>query len=216
MPYRFDQGYLALPPTTDPAPAVLVLHAWWGLNAVFRQFCDRLAAEGFVVFAPDMYEGKIAETIEQAEELRNVIEPTYKDDLQKIGETIEALRQHPRANGKPIGVIGFSMGVFYGFAQLMKSPDQIGAAVAFYGSYATDFPAMKTAVMGHFAENDDYEPASEVQGFKDGLKAGGVDATFYTYPGTGHWFFESDRPVYNAEAAELAWERTVAFLKENL
>jgi carboxymethylenebutenolidase len=215
MPEILDQGYLALPSTSERAPAVMVIPAWWGLNPFFKQLCDRLAEEGFVAFAPDLYGGKVAETIPQAEEFSNALDKTAA--VKQLHETIEALRHHSRTNGQPISIVGFSMGAFRGLALLTEVPDQIAALVAFYGSYNDEFPKAQTAVLGHFAEVDDYEPPEEMEGTEKALKDAGIDTTFYTYPGTGHWFFESNQPqAYNAEAAALAWERTLEFLKTHL
>jgi len=101
----FDQGYLALPATEKPAPAIMVIPAWWGLNAFFKQFCDRLAESGFVAFAPDLYGGKVAENIEQAKSFRDGLNSGKTKKL--LRGSVEALRQHPHANGQPISLIGF-------------------------------------------------------------------------------------------------------------
>lgn len=215
MPDIFDQGCLALPPAGERAPAVLVIHAWWGLNAFFHQLCDRLAQAGFVACASDLYDGKVAETIEQAESLSNLLDSAKA--LERLGEAIEALRRHPRANGQPVGVIGFSLGAFLGLSLLQTFPDQIGALVLFYGTRPGAYPNTQAAVLAHFAETDEYESERDQKNLEAALKAAGVATTFYTYPGTGHWFFESNQAkAYKADAAELAWARTLGFLKEHL
>ncbi len=215
MPEIIEQGYLSLPPTEKPAPAILVLPAWWGLNSFFRQFCDRLTQAGFVAFATDLYGGKVAETVEQATALRDGLDDAKIGAL--LHSSVEALRRHPRADGQPIGLIGFSLGAFLALTLFKEIPDQIRAQVIFYGTYPATYPAARTAVMAHFAETDEYEPLSDQQAFENALKAAGIDTTFYIYPGTEHWFFESDQPnAYNADVAQLAWERTLAFLNKHL
>ena len=215
MSEPLDQGYLALPSTEQPAPAILVLPAWWGLNTFFRDVCDRLAGEGFVVFAPDLYNGQVAETIDQAKALSNELDMTQT--IKRLADSVAALRQHPRANGEPISVIGFSLGAFLGLSLLEELPDQLGALVIFYGTrsgYGTYYKS-PVAVLGHFAENDEFEPSPEPQNLETALKAVGIATKFYTYPGTEHWFFEANQPnAYKAEVAALAWERTVSFLKD--
>ena len=75
----------------------------------------------------------------------------------------------------------------------------------------------RAAYLGHYAEDDDCEPDEEVQATEAGLRAARREVAFYTYPGVGHWFFEADRPGYHdAQAAGLAWERTVGFLRRRL
>lgn len=210
-----DQGYLALPSTTDRVAVVMVIPAWWGLNAFFKQLCDRLAQSGFVAFAPDLFAGKVAETIEQAMALRGELDSTAADKL--VHDCVEALRNHPRTNGQPIGLVGFSLGAFHALSLLRESPDQVGALVIFYGTYPDTYPNTQAAVLGHFAETDDYEPLDDQQAMEKALKAAGIEVTFHTYPGTGHWFFEANQPTaYDPDAAELAWERTIHFLKEQL
>jgi carboxymethylenebutenolidase len=211
------QGYLALPANGEkPARAILALHAWWGLNDFFKQFCDRLAQEGFVVFAPDMYEGRVATTIEQAEAYGSALDAKAVETIGWLLEVVPALRQHPRVEDAPIGVIGFSLGAFYTLQLLRLIPEQLGAVVVFYGTGVFEYDKTGPAFQGHYAADDEYEPQEAQDGLRDALEAAGIDATFYRYAGTGHWFFEADQPAYDAAAAELAWERTVTFLNEQL
>jgi carboxymethylenebutenolidase len=84
--------------------------------------------------------------------------------------------------------------------------------VVFYSTGAADFSAARAAYLGHFAENDEWEPEEDVRQLEAGIRAAGRDIAFYTYPGTQHWFFEPNRPEYNPQAAALAWQRTVDFL----
>jgi len=211
----FDQGYLALPPTEKPVPAIMVIPAWWGLNSFFKALCDRLAESGYVSFAPDLYAGKVAETIEQAKTLRDGLNSTKTKKL--LRGSVTALRHHPRANGQPIGLMGFSMGAFQSLSLLRFLPEQISAIVVFYGTRCGTYPPTQAAVLGHFAETDPYESPSGQKNMEKALTAAGATTTFYSYPGTGHWFFESNQlKAYNAQAADLAWERTLQFLKEKL
>jgi carboxymethylenebutenolidase len=210
-----QQGYLALPSTEQPSPAVMVIHAWWGLNDFFKQLCDRLAQAGFVAFAPDLYEGRVAETIEQAAAYRDQVD--WKKAITLLRGGVEALRHHPRTTDQPIGVMGFSLGAAVALSLLGRMPQDMRAVVLFYGTGESNFQGVQAAVLGHFAEHDDYEDPREIDGLEKALKAAGIDTTFYTYPGTGHWFFESDQPnAYKADAAQLAWDRTISFLTERL
>ncbi len=94
------------------------------------------------------------------------------------------------------------------------------AVVAFYGTelwLQSEYSVARAAYLGHYAEVDEWEPVDEVQGTQEALRAAGCEVKFYTYPGVGHWFFEEDRADhYDAQAARLAWERTVEFLHGRL
>src|SRR5258708_9070988 len=206
-------GYLALPPT-GKGPGVLVLHAWWGLNATMRAFCTRLAASGFVAFAPDLYHGKIAHTIADAEALVKVLNTNQLQAEADIAAATTFLYERAGQADRGLAVIGFSLGANFALDLAEHDPEHIRSVVLFYGTGGDDFSNSKAAYLGHFAENDDFEPQSSVDALEETLRRAGRPVTFYTYAGTGHWFFESDvSQAYNPAAASLAWDRTLAFLK---
>ena len=221
MPEEFDfngrtvAGHLALP-EMGHGPGVLVLHAWWGLSPFFEGVCERLAAEGFVAFAPDRYGGPTAATIEEAEALQREREDPVSTEADLIA-SVEFLRSHEAVVGEGLGALGFSAGVAWALLLSVREPDLIRAVVAFYGTAPSDYSGARAAYLGHYAEVDEWEPTEEVRGTQEALRAAGCEVTFYTYPGVGHWFFEEDRAGhYDAEAARLAWERTVEFLRARL
>jgi carboxymethylenebutenolidase len=210
MTHSQPSGYLALPKGGHGKP-VLVLHAWWGLNATIKAFCDRLAAAGFVAFAADLYHGEVAATIPDAERLGHGVDSNFLDTRAEVATAAKYLAE--RAGQPDLAVIGFSLGASYALDLAVTEPERVHSVVVFYGSWGEHFERSKAAYLGHFAENDPYEPAAGVDALEAALKAAGRPATIHRYPGTGHWFFEPDRTeAYNPEAASLAWERTVAFL----
>jgi len=192
-------------------PGVLVLHAWWGLKPFFKQVCDQLAEHGYTVLAPDLYQGDIAQTIEEAKIFHEKHENDFMGDIVKAAKVY--LSNH--CAGKPIGVVGFSMGAAWSMIVAAKEPD-VSTVVLFYGAYAPDLSQMKAKVLGHFAEVDEWEPLDGVKAAEKDIQAAGLAVTFHIYPGVGHWFVESDRPEYDSAAASLAWDRTFEFLKKNL
>jgi carboxymethylenebutenolidase len=116
-----------------------------------------------------------------------------------------------------VGVVGFSMGASWSLLLSIARPESVAAVVVYYGSYGMDYSKSRAAYLGHFAETDEWEPAEEVRRTEDELKKAGREVTFHVYPGTGHWFVEGNRPdVYQPQAAELAWERTIEFLNRQL
>jgi carboxymethylenebutenolidase len=195
---------------------VLLIHAWWGLNAFFKQTCDRLAAEGWAVMAPDLYDGEVALTPEEAKRLRDKPrrEPTYTTLL----AAIDQLRSNPAVEGPTIGIVGFSMGAHWAFWLASQRPAlPISAVVAFYGARASDFGASQAAFQGHFAEHDEWVSGSSLKKLQKNLQAAHRPAEFFVYRGAGHWFFESDRPgAYHPQAVDLAWTRMVDFPRMQL
>lgn len=206
-------GYEALPASGE-GPGILVLHAWWGLNDFFRGLCDQLAAAGFVVVAPDLWGGTVATTVAEAEGLLQQRDGEAMS--QAVEEAIVHLREHPATRGKGLGALGFSMGAAWALDAAGSHPE-LRAIVLFYGVSEGNFATMQAAFLGHFAENDPWEPEEGVRWLEGELRGAGREVQFHQYPNTGHWFFEEDRPdAYNAPAATLAWERTLAFLHERL
>lgn len=209
------RGYLALPERGE-GPGVLVLHAWWGLNDTIRAVCTRLAEAGFVAFAPDLYHGKVADTIADAEILGRALDANHLQAKAEIADATRFLSERAGQADGGLAVLGFSLGAYYALGLAAADPDHIRSVVLFYGTGGDDFSNSKAAYLGHFAENDVYEPQSNVDDLEEALKRAGRPVTFYRYPGTGHWFFEPDRTeAYNQAAASLAWDRTLAFLKRS-
>jgi len=222
-------GYLATPDgaVSQEAPGVVVLHAWWGLTKPFRQACDRLAAAGFVALAPDLYRGKTTATVDEADALAGALDQEQASG--DVAGAVQFLRHYGRqsAAGDPasaantrgaLAILGFSLGGAFALETSVSLADEVAAVVLFYATYTgPDYARAKAVYLGHFAENDPFEPAESVAELEQALHAAGRQATFYTYPGTTHWFFEANRPdAYNAGAADLAWERTLAFLNAEL
>ncbi len=209
--------YLAVPPS-GKGVGVLVLHAWWGLNDFFRDFCDRLAQEGFVALAPDLFSGKVARTVAEAERLASQF--NEEQDVPPIVlSAVEDLRKHLAVTGNGLGAVGFSLGAYWALWLAQQKPEWIRAVTVFYGTNGGggDFQQSKAAFLGHFAETDPYETVEVIHVLEGNLRGANRPTTFYTYPGTSHWFFEKDRlDAYNAQAAQLAWDRTRAFLHEQL
>jgi carboxymethylenebutenolidase len=213
MAHTQPDGYLAVPDTGDGYP-VLVLHAWWGLNDTIKGFCAWLAASGFAAFAPDLYHGKVADTIPDAEALGAALDANADRAKAEIADAARFLSERAGQTDRGLTVIGFSLGAYYALDFSATAPELVRTVVLFYGTGPADFSHARAAYLGHFAEDDEYEPRSNVDELEESLRNAGRPVTFYRYSGAGHWFFEPDRPqAYNQAAANLAWERTLAFLK---
>ena len=205
-------GYLSMPGTPQ-GPGVIVLHAWWGLNEFFKRFCDRLANKGFIVFAPDLYKGKVASSKEEAEKLMTQQDSKYVETSVLVSS--DYLVSHPAVKERRVGVVGFSMGANSGLWLSSKRP-ALHAVVVFYGTGEEDFSKSHASFLGHFAEEDEFEPKEGVLKMEKQISSAGKEVEFYYYPKAKHWFFEEDRPEFDDKAASLAWERTVQFLDSKL
>ena len=205
------KGYLALPDQTN-APGVLVLHAWWGLNPFFKSLCDRLAAEGFVAFAPDLNEGRVALTIDEAKQIMSESDDDRKHAVATAA--VDFLRGRSEVREEPLALIGFSMGAAWSLVLASERPEDIGKAVLFYGAGEGDFAKIKAEILGHFSDTDEWEDINYVRSMESDMRNAGVRTNFHIYPQMPHWFFEGDRPEFNPQAAELSWTRTLEFLRK--
>lgn len=205
-------GYLAVP--ARGGPGVLVIQEWWGLVEHIRGVCDRLAAEGFVALAPDLYHGET--TVEPDEAGKMLMDLNMENAAKDMSGALKYLQSSPIVDPQKIGSVGFCMGG--GLSLMLATIQPIDAAVAYYGvpSGSPDYGNIKGAVLGHYAEHDDWGPGQPGQLFAD-LKAKGIDAELYVYPGTYHAFFNDSRPeVYADDAAKLSWDRSLAFFRKHL
>jgi carboxymethylenebutenolidase len=175
-----------------------------------------LAEAGFVAFAPDLYHGKVADTIPDAEALGQALDGNHVQAKAEIANAVLFLNERSDPSDRGLAVIGFSLGAYYALDLAAADPEHIRSVVIFYGTGGGDFSHSQAAYLGHFAGNDEYEPRSNVDDLEESLRLAGRPVTFHHYSGTGHWFFEPDRPqAYNQAAASLAWDRTLDFLKRS-
>ncbi|MEO8252169.1 MAG: dienelactone hydrolase family protein [Candidatus Dormiibacterota bacterium] len=190
----------------SPGAPVLLLHPWWGLNRTIRDLADRLAGDGFTVMAPDLFGGRVLTTPEEAKEHLS----SLGDDTERVNATIDHLLTHPDTQGDRVGIIGLSFGAMYG-TDVAGSRSDVAALVCFYSGI---FEAPDgIPYLGHFAEDDEFDDSAQRPAFEKTL---GEGSATYVYPGTKHWFLEADRPEYDRDATELAYARTVEFLREHL
>jgi carboxymethylenebutenolidase len=214
-PRRHHATAYVVAPESGTGPGVLVLHGWWGMTPFVRQLCDRLADAGFVVLAPDLFDGRTADAPDEAEALLAEVDVDRVTGL--VMATSATLRDLPITDDQPIGVLGMSSGASLALWLATRAPEQVAAAVAYYGTQDIDFEPARAAILGHFAERDELVSDDEVVEMEAHLRLLGKDVEFHRYAGTGHWFIEEDRPAaYDAGAAQIAWERTVEFLRRRL
>ncbi len=213
------EGYLALPPGGS-GPGVVVIQEWWGLVPHIRDVADRLAGEGFVTLAPDIFHG--AETTEPDEAMRLLMGLAMDRAGRDIAGAATYLAGLDEVTGAGIGAVGFCMGGSLALWAATLS-DDVRATVGFYPAVPWERMSPtwsrydgKTAVI-HTDEHEGGSAGEGVQQARSAIEAAGGEVTLYDYPGTDHAFFNDARPeVYNPEAARESWSRTVEFLRERL
>lgn len=204
--------YVTRPQSADAG--VVLLHAWWGLNEDVLAFAERIAAHGFVVAAPDLYQGKLATTIEDADRLGSALSEELADGF-ALAAT-DALSELLGGPDVPVATIGFSLGAPWAL-WLPTRRKQVAGTVLYYGTMLGPvLEKAQTPVLAHLAEHDEYEPDENAVAMEAALRELGREAEIHRYPGTSHWFAEPSRAEYVPAAAEQAFERTVAFLQRNL
>jgi carboxymethylenebutenolidase len=212
-------GYLAVP-NSGSGPGVVVIQEWWGLVDHIEDVCDRFAAAGYVALAPDLYHGQKVAPGEPDEAGKAMMAMKMDQAARDMsGAVDEVLR---RASSSTVGVIGFCMGGGLALVLATQRPDAVSAVVPCYGivpwpGVQPDYAAMSAAVLGHYAEQDEYFTPEKANELAEQLRGLGKSVEIIVYPGTDHAFFNDTRPeVYNADAAAALWERTLAFFSEKV
>ena len=213
------KGWLAWPagkPMTG-LPGVIVIHEWWGLNDNIRKTSERLAAEGYVTLAVDLYQGEVAATPKNAMKLMQGLNASADAGRENLAAAYEYL--HDTMGMEKVGVVGWCLGGRWSLQTALRLPKDIAASVIYYGGVTSDKAQLETLqmpILGHFASSDPIVPHDTVIAFRDALDELGKDAAIYIYPDTKHAFSNPSGMAYNKEAADLAWERTVGFFGEHL
>jgi len=210
------RAFLARPEKGKKFPAVIVIHENSGLVPHIQDVTERMAKEGFLALAPDAL-SPVGGTPDDVSNVGELFKKLNSDETTKnFVAAVKYLETHPNSNGK-VGCTGFCWGGAMTNQVAVNSPE-LDASVPYYGRQpsAGDVAKIKAPVMAHYAENDAGINAG-IAAFEEALKKNNIEYHFFTYPGTGHAFNNDTNPSrYNAEAAKLAWDRTVGFFKEKL
>jgi len=210
-------GILYTPEGKGPFPALVVIHEWWGLNDWVKEEAAKLADQGYVALAIDLYRGKVAATPDDAHQImRGVPEDRANRDL--LAATT-FLASQKNVDAKRIGSIGWCMGGGYSLNLAVADPN-LKAAVINYGHLASDDATLKkidAAILGIFGGQDKGIPPADVKKFESQLKAMGKTADIHIFPDAGHAFENpNNKAGYRADDAAEAWKLTVAFLAKYL
>jgi carboxymethylenebutenolidase len=210
-------GFLAQPKNSKGLPGLIIIHEWWGLNDNVRAMAGRFAAEGYVALAVDLYEGEVGEDREGAARLARAA----RDRAQRVEENLRQAWGYLEQELKVprIGVIGWCFGGGWSLRTALALGEGIDATAIYYGRLVTD-PAelepLTSPVLGIFGSLDQGIPVETVREFESALDSLGKEAAIHIYEGANHAFANPSGTRYNAEAAEDAWEKTIAFFAQNL
>ena len=210
-------GVLYAPDGKGPFPGIVVIHEWWGLDDWVKEQAAKLADQGYVALAVDLYRGKVATTPDEAHEImRGVPEDRAQRDLHAA---VEFLKAQSNVNKDRIGAIGWCMGGGYALDVALLEPS-LRADVINYGHLATDpgsIAKIHAAVLGIFGGQDRGIPVDDVKKFEQALKQQGNKVEIVIYPDAGHAFENpNNKTGYRADEAADARKRTVTFLASTL
>jgi carboxymethylenebutenolidase len=211
-------GYLAMPQdAAEPLPGIIVIHEWWGLNDNIKAMTRRLAGEGYVALAVDLYGGKTAETPAAAQKLMTELldgPDLARNNLHQAYDYLEKYAFAPR-----VATIGWCLGGGWSLQTAMLYPDTLDAMVMYYGQVVTDrdrLAPLNVPVLGFFGAEDESIPVRDVQLFRSTLKELGKTAEVLIVSRADHAFANPSGGSYDEQAASEAWETTVAFLERHL
>lgn len=211
-------GFLVTPAGKGPAPAVVAIQEWWGLNDWVKQQARALAAEGYVTLAVDLYRGKATDKQEEAHQLMMGLSPDRA--MRDLKAAVAYLKTRKDVRPDRIGSIGWCMGGRYSLALATEQPG-LAAVIAYYGAPPTDpgtIARIDAPILGNYGGEDKGPAPDEVKAFEAAMKKAGKSIDVKIYPGAGHAFANENNPWggYRAEAAKDAWNRSVAFFAAHL
>ena len=208
-------GYLVEPKGNGPFPGVIVLQEWWGLIPHIKEVAERVAAEGFVVIAPDLYHGKQTDEPNEAKKLAMALD--RQRAILEVSDAAKYLAAREDVFPKKVGVMGFCMGGGLSLSAAAHNGG-FGAAVCFYGRplEAADTANISCPVLGLYGEEDHGIPVSLVNDFEKELEAKQITHDIHVYAGAQHAFFNDTRAAYHPEAAADAWQRTLNWFRTHL
>ncbi len=209
-------AYLATPTGAGPAPAVIVIQEWWGLNEHIKNVAERYAREGYVALVPDLYHGKVTADPNEAGKLMAAL--NRDEAVRDLLGAIQHLKATKEVRGDRIGVTGFCMGGSYALLLPCRTKE-IRAAAPYYGEIPDEAALRSLAcpILYVYGDADFWITKDEVKRLQTSLKKLGKAGEVKIYPGAPHAFFNDTRKdVYRQKEAQDAWRRTLDFFAKYL
>ncbi|MDG5775471.1 dienelactone hydrolase family protein [Haloarculaceae archaeon H-GB2-1] len=210
-------GYLVRPADDGEYPAVVVIHEWWGLNENVRHMAEILAGHGYVVFAVDLYDGRVATNSSDAADLSGEVRANPDEAVAKMQRATAGLRELPSTT-EQVASLGWCFGGGQSL-QLSLSDADLNATVIYYGTLTTNESTLRSIdgpVLGIFGSEDRVVDVETVREFDRTLGDLGVEREIYVYDGADHAFANPSGEQFDPEATRDAWEKTLRFLDEHL
>ena len=211
-------GYFVFPSDMiEPLPAVILAHEWWGLNDTMREWADQLAAEGYIVLAVDLFQGKTATSPAAARELMTEIVENPEAAETNIRSAYEFVTE--TAGAPRTGVVGWGLGGTWSLNTAMLFPDELDAAVIYYGQVTSDEDKLRPVtapLLGFFGAKDRTVSSESVENFDASLQRLRKNYEIETYRGVGRGFSNPTDNNYDANAANDSWQRMLEFLELHL
>ena len=211
-------AYVAQPDDDQKHPGVVLVQEWWGIEPHIIDLAQKLAADGFVVAVPDLYNSKVATEPNDAMRIMMLVRNNVDLAVNKVIGALETVRNSPTVEPKKVGLIGFCMGGMLTYLAASRY-DHLGAAIPFYGGGYDPTPAevakVQAPVLAFYGTQDDSIPAEQRQKIAKLYKDAGKDFTLKEY-NAGHAFINPEHGMGNAEAAADAWPRAISFLRDHL
>ncbi|MBF0219360.1 MAG: dienelactone hydrolase family protein [Gammaproteobacteria bacterium] len=208
-----NRAFIAYP-EAQKAPALLLVHEWWGVNDQIKTVAREFAREGFLTIAVDLYHGAVATTREEAVSLKNSVKE--QQAAAALVAWVDWLRHHPRSSGK-VGTLGWCYGGGWSLTTSLLTP--VEATVIYYGNVEKSrqqLATLKSPILGHFGTQDEHINQQMVTAFETELAAAGKTDFENHWYDANHAFANPTGARYDAEDAALAWSRTLTFLHKHL
>jgi carboxymethylenebutenolidase len=210
------KGYFVRPLAKETFPGVVMIHEWWGLNQNIKNMAHDLAEEGYVVLAVDLFDGKVADTPDDARIYSSEVRDNMDKALSHLKSATSFLKNHESGSGN-VASMGWCFGG--GMSMQLSLNEELDATIIYYGALETDEEILKGIgwpVLGIFGSEDAVVPLDSVYEFESSLDTLDIEGEIYVYEGLGHAFANPSNPSHDPEKTEDAWIKTVDFLNRNL
>jgi carboxymethylenebutenolidase len=227
--YNNTLGYLTYPIIQNDTknfenrklPGIVMIHEWWGLNENIKNMAESLAKEGYVVLAVDLYDGKVANTTDAAQNLVSKVRENPSESINNLQHAVRYLASLENVNSSQISSLGWCFGGGQSLQLALNTEPEypLAATIIYYGNLVSDqesISKIKWPVLGVFGDQDKSISVESVKQFEKALNANGITNEIYIYEGVGHAFANPSGDNYAPQETQDAWEKTVSFLKKYL